>query len=243
MGRTIIVGDVHGCRAELEALLDRTAHAQGDQLVFVGDLVARGPDSPGVLEVARRTGAVIVRGNHEEKLLRHRRAQREYKKGKHKRPKPLGPVHAAVARALDADDWALLERTPLSFDLPTHRARVVHAGLLPGTAFEDQDPRWLLTIRAVTQSGEPVEMGPGALWGSRYQGPPHVIFGHNAQRATQLHRWATGLDTGCVYGGALTALVLSPGQEVPADVDERKRLLVAVAAARAYYELPRRRAV
>jgi hypothetical protein len=243
MGRTIVVGDVHGCRAELEALLDRTAYAEGDQLILVGDLVARGPDSPGVLEVARRTSAVIVRGNHEEKLLRHRRAERDHKKGKRKRPKPLGPVHAAVARALDAEDWAMLERTSLSFDLPGHGARVVHAGLLPGVAFEEQHPRWLLTIRAVSARGEAVEMGPGALWGSRYKGPPHVLFGHNAQARPQIHRWATGLDTGCVYGGWLTAIVLSAGQKVPADVRERKKLLVSVPARERYYEIPSRRAV
>ena len=61
MGRTIIVGDVHGCRRELEQLLDKVAFATGDRLVFVGDLVARGPDSLRVLDVVRRTGAIVIR--------------------------------------------------------------------------------------------------------------------------------------------------------------------------------------
>ena len=67
--RTVIVGDVHGCRRELEQLLERIRFSNGDRLVFVGDLVARGPDSLGVLDIVRRTGALVVRGNHEQKLL------------------------------------------------------------------------------------------------------------------------------------------------------------------------------
>jgi predicted phosphodiesterase len=66
MGRTIIVGDVHGCRRELELLLERIDFRAGDRLVFVGDLIARGPDTLGVLDVARTTGAIVVRGNHEQ---------------------------------------------------------------------------------------------------------------------------------------------------------------------------------
>src|SRR5438105_1258025 len=82
MGRTIIVGDVHGCRAELERLLDRVRFGGGDCLVFVGDIVARGPDSLGVLDVVRRTGAVLVRGNHEEKLVAWRRSRNDWIHGR-----------------------------------------------------------------------------------------------------------------------------------------------------------------
>src|SRR5688500_7820193 len=67
--RTIMGGDVHGWRIELEALLDRVGFTSGDRLVFVGDLVARGPDSLGVLDIVRQPGAIVVRGNHEQKLL------------------------------------------------------------------------------------------------------------------------------------------------------------------------------
>ena len=46
------------------------------------------------------------------------------------------------------------------------------------------------------------EPDAGPLWGTVYVGPPHVIFGHNANTKPQLHPWATGIDTACVYGGA-----------------------------------------
>ena len=62
--RTIIVGDVHGCAGELESLLDAVQFSWGDRLVFGGDLIARGPVSVGVLDMARKTGAIVVGGNH-----------------------------------------------------------------------------------------------------------------------------------------------------------------------------------
>lgn len=234
MGRTIIVGDVHGCVAELDALLDRVAFTSGDRLVFVGDLIARGPDSLGVLDIARRTGAVIVRGNHEDKLLRWRSKRQSHKKGLCGRPDPLGRIHAKVARALRPVDWALLASSPLSLDLPEHQARVVHAGVLPGVAFEDQRRQTLMRIRGVGAKGEWLEKGGRTLWGDLYDGPPHIVFGHNAMPEPQLHAWATGIDTGCVYGGKLTAMVLHHREPIPRG-REARRLLVGEPARQRYY--------
>ena len=220
--RTIIVGDVHGCRSELEALLDRVAFASGDRLVFVGDLVARGPDSLGVLDVARRTGAVVVRGNHEQKLLEWRDARLAWMHGHASAKPPIGKMHRDLARSLRPVDWSLLANAPCFVDLPEHALRVVHAGLDPGLPLDDQHPMTMMRIRTVKERGPRGKRD--VLWGSRWHGPPHVIFGHHAAPGLQLHPWATGLDTGCVYGGRLTALRY-PELEI-----------VAVLAAEVYFE-------
>jgi hypothetical protein len=124
----------------------------------------------------------------------------------------------------------------LWLDLPEHGARVVHAGVLPGVLIEEQLKKTLLHVRTVGSNGEPREDKDGrAPWGKEYEGPPHVVFGHNAAPRPQLQPWATGLDTGCVYGGHLTALVLADGQRVPRDLRARRRLLVSVPARRAYF--------
>jgi hypothetical protein len=241
MHRTIIVGDVHGCAHELETLLTEVGFGTGDRLVLVGDVVARGPDSIGALDIVRRTGAILVRGNHEERLLTSREASTHPfgwnapSRPVRKSAKPLGRIHAEVAEKLRPVDWTLLDSAPLYVDLPEHGVRVVHAGVVPGVAIEKQDREALLTIRSLGPRGEALEKRGDVLWGERYRGAPHVVFGHHARTKPQLHPWATGLDTGCVYGGFLTALVLEDGQRIPRNVAARRKLLVQVPAAREYY--------
>lgn len=232
MARTILIGDVHGCAAELNDLLSKVGVTQGDRVVFVGDLVARGPDSRGVLRLVRELGASAVRGNHEERVLAARIATQRGE------PWPkIGKGHTALAKELDELEWQQLEALPLHLDVEEHAIRVVHAGVDPARRFEDQDP-WMLThMRSLLEDGTPSDRW-GAPWGAVYRGPPHVVFGHNAQRAPQIHAHATGLDTACVYGGALTALVLDDKQAVP-DVHTRRDALVSVPARAAYSDYGR----
>jgi hypothetical protein len=222
MGRTVIVGDVHGCRAELSALLARVGFAAGDRLVMVGDLVVRGPDPAGTLDLLAEVGARSVRGNHEDRLLRVRAGDA-----------PANSAQRAVIGALAPRHWAVIEALPLWLDLPEHGVRVVHAGVVPGLPIERQAPRSLMYMRCLSAAGQPVEKRTGTPWGARYAGPPHVVFGHNAQADPQIHPAATGLDTGCVYGGRLTALVLAPGAPPP-PVGERASALVSVPSLRRY---------
>lgn len=232
--RTIIVGDVHGCASELEAQLDRLAFSSGDRLVFVGDVVARGPDSLGVLDIVRSTGAILVRGNHEQKLLDWYDGRQRWLHGEGAAKPPIGKMHRDLARSLRPVDWSLLRTSKLSLHLPEHDLLVVHAGLDPALPIERQSPDTLMRIRTVVdltkKRGE-----RHVLWGARWTGPPHVVFGHNAAPGLQLHSWATGIDTGCVYGRMLTALVLQPDQKVPRSIAARKALLVSEPARRVWY--------
>ncbi len=223
MGRTLIVGDVHGCAAELEELLSRAALSSSDRLCFVGDLIARGPDTRRVLGIVTETGARSVLGNHEEHLLAARAGRR------------AAPAsHQRLLEELDDDDFALLASLPRTLELPEHGVVIVHAGVVPGLPIAEQDP-WALThMRSLDASGQPTSRREPPLWATRYAGPPHVVFGHDALSGLQLEAWATGLDSACVYGGRLTALVLAEGQPVPGP-RERAELLVSVPARRAYY--------
>jgi hypothetical protein len=231
MPRSIIIGDVQGCLPELDELLDRVGLTSDDSLLFVGDLVARGPDSLGVVRRFRELGARSVVGNHEQRLLAARSAERRAAA----LPK-LEPSHAELLRNLEDEDWAVLEALPLRITLDEHGIWIVHGGLVPGIRFEEQDP-WMVThIRSISEDGEPsAKRGP--LWGARWEGPAHVVFGHNARKDPQLHPCATGIDTACVYGQHLTALVLPEGSDVPPPKD-RRDALVAVRARRAYADYP-----
>lgn len=230
MGRTIIVGDVHGCVGELGSLLDALAPGAADRVLFVGDLVARGPDSLGVLALYRQVRGQSVLGNHESKLLSAHRARL----GGAKRPR-VSALHYPLLQRLGDSDWASLEALPLSLPVPDHGLCIVHAGVDPQRGLSAGDEWTLTQIRSIDPRGKPSPRHDYEPWASRYTGDPHIVFGHNSRLGLQLAPRATGLDTGCVYGGRLTALVLGAGESVPVDPDERRTRLRSVPAARAYH--------
>jgi len=237
--RTVVIGDVHGCVDELSELLAAVGVAPGgggggigsgggrrdggDRVILVGDLVAKGPDSRGVVALARARGFEAVLGNHDAKVLSIGRggADRAAARG------ATGPGdHAHVASTLAREDWAYLEGLPLYLPLPELEMIVVHGGLIPRVPLEEQPRNMLMNLRSITSEGEPSKrVDAGAPWASLWPGPTHVVFGHDAVRGLQRHPFATGLDTGCVYGRALTALILP------------ERRLVSVPARRAYVEM------
>lgn len=226
MTRSIFIGDVHGCADELEELIGGLAIGASDRVYFVGDLVTRGPDGKGVLALMRAVGGQSVLGNHELRMLALRQ-------GRAGRWGSLSTYQRLAAELTD-EDWALLEGLPPTLEVPEHGVRIVHGGVVPGRPLDEHDP-WLLThLRTLDDEGSPSERWAGTLWAERYHGPPHIVFGHNARARLQLHDWATGLDTGCVYGGHLTALVLETG-ETPKPPAERRSSLYSVAARRCYY--------
>jgi hypothetical protein len=228
MPRTIIVGDLHGCREELEDLLAWVGFATGDRLISVGDVVVRGPDPHGTVTLLRKTGARAVRGNHEDRLLRWL-ASRD----KGRADPPLGQLARRAVDALRPRDWEWLSGLPLWIDLPEHEVRVVHAGVLPGVPIAQQDPRTLLFMRSIDEHGRPVAERGGPSWAHRWPGPEHVVFGHHAKEEPEIAEHATGIDTGCVYGGRLTAMVLREGERPPPPA-ERQSVLVSVPARRVW---------
>ncbi len=196
MRRTFVVGDVHGCLGELEALLKVAGVTADDRLIFVGDLVAKGPDSQGVVQLARERKALAVLGNHDDAVLSAREKT------------DVTRHHVQVAQSLTPADFQYLERLPLWVDLPDENALVVHAGLLPKLSLDQQPRHLLLNMRSIRDDGTGSTRIEAAAWATRWPGPRFVVFGHDAVRGLQQERYATGLDTGCVYGKELTGLWL-----------------------------------
>ncbi|HVV15766.1 MAG TPA: metallophosphoesterase [Polyangia bacterium] len=212
--RTIIIGDVHGCLDELLTLVRLARREPDDRIVLVGDLVVKGPDSAGVVAWARESGVAAVLGNHDAHVLRAVAGD----------PDVRAP-HRAVAEELSGADVDWLRARPLWLpvgDFGGVRHVVVHGGFVPGVPLDDQERDVVLNLRSITPKGKPSKKQDGTPWAALWPGPEHVVFGHDAVRGLQRHPFATGLDTGCVYGKQLTALVLPEGQ------------LVSVPAARAY---------
>ena len=217
-GRTIAVGDIHGCVAEFEALLEKLALTKHDRLILLGDLVNRGPDSAGVIKLAREYAHRSLLGNHELRLLNFRRTGD---------PSHLKKTDYETLKQLDAKDWAYLASMPLTFELPEFKTVLVHAGFLPGRTWRAQPARVVTRIQVVGPDGEPhkrSEFPAAPHWSEMWIGPPFVIYGHTPRREPAVGKWSLGIDTACAMGGALTACVL-PG-----------RTLVQVQAREKYFD-------
>lgn len=242
--RTIVVGDVHGCIDEFALLLERCAYRrEADRLVLLGDLLDRGPDPIGCMRFAREVGAECILGNHEEAHLRYRKhaLRREAEPGYVHPMRPFGHQRQREHEQLGAPDWEFLTGLPTLLDLGLGFV-AVHAGLLPGKTLEEQPDRARLRLRYVDESGKQLALDErdtgavpgGTFWADRWDGPWSVVHGHAvrglgsptcARRPAGTEIWS--LDTGCVFGGRLTALVLDPSRPMAREV-------VQVAAKREY---------
>lgn len=217
MIRRLVVGDVHGCYAELMDLLDLAGLGPGDELVSVGDLVDRGPDTARVLDFFRgNPWASAVLGNHERA---HRRAIK-------RRAEPVDFCQRAAREQFGPrfEDYAAA--LAWTATLPAYRelpeVLVVHGLWEPGLPIERQSDR----VLAGTAWGEAhvAARHPGP-WYEHYEGPKPLIVGHRDYggegRPLVFRDRVFGIDTGCCYGRRLTGLLLPEFRllSVPARAD------------------------
>lgn len=223
MGRTIIIGDVHGCLEEFRALLTLVSYELGrDRAVQLGDLMDRGPDPVGCVRLAQEQRIEVLRGNHEDKHIRWRR--HEQTRGAKKNPvQGIHGVRAEQNLALSDQDLQWLNGNPLMLDLGEGLV-AVHGGLEPAYPVAKQSNA-VARVRYVDAEGKMVGFQEGRLeqpadtvfWSSRWTGPESVVYGHAIYSLTEprIDRFAGGacygIDTGCVYGGQLTAMIVTPG--------------------------------
>lgn len=196
MGRTVVVGDIHGCYDELQDLLDRVGLGAEDRLVCVGDLVVKGEKNREVLDLFMSDARFSsVLGNHDRAVLRGLAGAPGLKASQEKCVRELegdAPRYAAFLGSL-----------PPLLDLGSHV--VVHAGVRPGVPLALQDEDDLVELRTL---GPDRASREGVPWYEVYDGPQTVLFGHWPAAPPRRGPRALGLDTGCVYGYQLTAYLL-----------------------------------
>lgn len=231
MRRHIVIGDVHGCIDEMRRLLFELEFKKDvDDLIFAGDLIDRGPDSPGVVRMAREMGARSVMGNHEEKAVRWARHERT--RGLKKNPMQVRPGRAAEWAALSEEDRVWMAALP-AFLRVGKEYIVVHAGLESVRPPEEQKLDRVCRMRYVdADSGEyksgsdPREVPENTVdWMEAWKGPESVIYGH-AVHDREYPRINTpqpgvktfGIETGVVFGGKLTAMVIDPKRTLGSEV-------------------------
>jgi protein phosphatase len=226
-----IIGDVHGCSSELEALLGKLGytdgvHPQGRTAVFVGDLVDRGPDSPGVLRrvmsMVASGNALCVPGNHENKY------------GRHLRGRKVQHTHglAETIEQMEGQSEEFRQQVKEFIDgLVSHyvldggRLVVCHAGL-PEKYHGRTSGRVRSHALYGDTTGETDEFGLPVRypWAEEYRGRAAVVYGHTPVPDATWVNNTLCVDTGAVFGGRLTALRWP------------ERELVDVPAERVWYE-------
>lgn len=235
-----IIGDIHGCACELRALLTElgwtveydadhavgATHPQGRQAVFVGDLVDRGPDTPGVLRLVMGMvsagTALCVSGNHEAKLVRAlKNSKVTVSHGLAESLEQLG----AEGEDFNKAALSFMDGLISHYVLDDGKLVVAHAGLK-----ESYHGRSSGRVRSFAlygdTTGETDEYGLPVRypWAQEYRGQAMVVYGHTPVPKAEWINNTICLDTGVVFGGRLTAL------RYP------EREMVSVPAEREWYE-------
>ncbi|TVR22939.1 MAG: serine/threonine protein phosphatase [Anaerolineaceae bacterium] len=202
MSRTLVIGDIHGCYKEMMKLLDKAGVNDDDQIISLGDMVNRGPDSARVLDFFRYNSQYRVRavlGNHEHKHIRAR----------HQNYQPT--VSMMMTRwqfGADYDDAvAYMDSLPDCIRLP--EAILAHAYFEPGIPLTQQKHRVLVGTMGASSYLKNRYRRP---WWELYDGGVPIIVGHKDMsgkgRPFHYRDRVFGLDSGCVYGGKLSAIWL-----------------------------------
>ncbi len=231
--RTIIVGDIHGCIDEFNELVKTLSYdKETDRLILLGDLIDRGPDSVAVVRRAREMDLECVMGNHEHKFM--------------KWFKSFGTKNDVYDRQphytqFSDEDINYISRMDQYIVLPEHNIVIVHGGLRGGIPLKNQtrddlfyirymdSDKKFLSLKKINRLGK--EATGAHFWTENWYGPESVVYGHNVHsyenpliEEVRPGVFCYGLDTGCCFGGKLTAMVVETKE------------IVQVQAKRTYYE-------
>ena len=205
MKRHIFIGDIHGCFDEVSELLSRLRVTNDDVVAATGDLTRKGPAPDRCVDLWRSRRFLSVLGNNDLKMIER-----------------AGRWRSMLSRRSDRvvlkrrDLIAEIERWPLILEFEEAGVIVVHGGVMPdGSCPRDA----ALELRFVRRDGDGWRMVPKGsekdgdrFWSEVWDGERIVIYGHTPREKPKIDRRAIGIDTGCVYGGSLTAAVFeSPG--------------------------------
>lgn len=230
--RTILIGDIHGCIDEFSELVDALSYnKETDRLILLGDLIDRGPDSVAVVAKAREMDLECVMGNHEHAFLKWYRSAGSQIDVYDRRP--------YYTQFSDAD-VNYIHRMSSYIHIPEQKTVVVHAGLRGGVPLQNQlkddlfyirymdSDKKFISLKKINRLGK--EATDAHFWTDNWYGPDSVVYGHNVHSyeeplITEVAPGVKcyGLDTGCCFGGRLTAMVLETKE------------IVQVQAKRAYY--------
>lgn len=214
--KTICIGDIHGCKVELDELLDRIEYdPKTIRLVFLGDLLHRGEHSIEVIRKVQELKVECVLANHEFWHLRFEDFEQSYKKTGEKNPMRRNKNKTAIHEQLSSNDLKWIKSLPAKIHLKDNWY-VVHGGCQLSVPFLDQTYETLTRCRWIdNKTGLMVEDKDkkqpkgSSYWAEVWDQPYNIVIGHHGfDKPTYFknkNNTVVCIDTGCVYGGSLTA--------------------------------------
>jgi hypothetical protein len=251
--RIAVIGDVPGCVAEFEELLAHLEWCSVDEIWTVGDLVDRGPDSHGVIQLCRDKGVRSVMGNHDQSIIDH--YERHLLSGQ----SPKNDDKAKTIKQLTPEDVDYLRRLPPLHVFDKLGLVVVHGGLWPGLALHQQ-PKNVIRAQLINpyRLYESRWWGPDAMehrsqkseeesrregferWYRLYDHSFDCIYGHSTWAQPMIHQnkgagRTIGIDTGSCFGGSVTACIYGIDRN-PSFLSVKAKELWFPAARRCFWE-------
>ncbi|AYQ57809.1 serine/threonine protein phosphatase 1 [Bathymodiolus thermophilus thioautotrophic gill symbiont] len=209
MSRLITYGDIHGCCSELAQLRQKIKPAKNDIEVCVGDVITRGKDSIKTLRYLQSHNIKSVLGNHEDKIVRYLQHQESIKEN----PIVLDEDEQDIVVNLNAEDISYLKNMPLFMRF--EKITILHGGLQNRqnlNKISKKSRAQILRLRFLDQDHNFVTFGKedekSIFWADIYNGGQgFVVYGHQNFNEVKINQHALGIDTGCVYGGKLSAAI------------------------------------
>lgn len=210
--QTLVIGDIHGCYDEFQQLLDTVPLASDDRIVHIGDMIDRGPRPAAVVDffMMHAPNTLTLMGNREDKHVRAFDGALGYATSREITRRQFGDAERY------AEAVAFMRTLPLYLELP--EAILIHGYFEPGVPAAQQHRDVLLGHL----NGESYLQAAGYWhWYAHYNGDKPLIFGHREYPFLSYANRAYAIDTRCVYGGALTGLLLPDFRvySVPARAD------------------------
>lgn len=195
----LIVGDVHGCFFEfLELLKKAQYHQSTHRLLLTGDLVSKGPHSLKMLEWVKKEQVEVVRGNHDDLLVKSIQQNLASNPFIETLKQEMG------AQASSWADWI----STWPYFIEDKDFLLVHGGLAPSQHPQKTKPFILMNVRTWDLKNNNIGTPHDSPWYDFYKENKLVVYGHWARQGLKIRSNTIGLDSGCVYGHALSGVLL-----------------------------------
>jgi len=216
MSKVIIYGDIHGCYKEFVDLRKEISPLGVDVEICVGDIITRGKDSIKTLRYIQKNNLKSVVGNHENKIIRYLK----HEKSGVKNPIELDQDEKKIVRELSVRDIDFMNSMPLfmKFGMVT----VLHAGVqnhFKLDSLSKEEKSKVLRLRYIANDDKFIPFGEednnSVFWSEAYDGKQgFIVYGHQTFEEVKVDKYSLGIDTGCVYGNKLSAVVFPDANNV-----------------------------